>query len=224
VVITNAPLRDIIGRAYGLDLTMDRFAMTGGPEEVLAARFDITAKPPDEAPPSDKVLMLRSLLADRFNLEIHRETRQMPIYALTVVRDGRLGPQLRRSAQDCVAFYKGREEDPGLAEPRNAEGQPLCRRNVTYSRAGAGTRLAYASQVDVLVLRIQPFFDLPVVDATDLAGSFEWALSWGGRTDADSPGLTIAQALEEQLGLKIERRVGPREILVIDSATMPTPN
>src|SRR5688572_19486756 len=82
VAITNGELRSIIARAYGIDSALERLAMSGGPDDILTMRFDITAKPPDLAPPGQQLAMLQVLLTERFKLRVHRETRQVPLYAL----------------------------------------------------------------------------------------------------------------------------------------------
>src|SRR5205807_10647069 len=107
---TGAPLRELIGLAYGIPQPLTRF-MVGGPNWIDSDHFDIIAKadhdwqastngPPAEFPP-----MLQTLLADRFKLMVHRDRREMPIYALVVARsNGVLGPQLRHSSTDCAAL------------------------------------------------------------------------------------------------------------------------
>ena len=149
------------------------------------------------------------------------EKRTMPGYALTLARKDRLGPALLRSDKDCVTFYRLLGEDPDLPEPRDANGESLCRGSEQYS---GSTTMRYASRVDFLIRRIQVFVDLPVVDETGLGGSFEWRLSWGAKDSEGRTITTIPDALDQQLGLKLERRTVQREVLVIDSVEMPTPN
>src|SRR5688572_7030002 len=103
ISFTNAPLRDIVVLAYRLDQSVARYTLVGLAERVLKARVDIVAKPPEGAPPSQTLPMLRRLLTDRFHLRTHTETRQVPAYILTIARDGKLGPQLRPSSHDCTS-------------------------------------------------------------------------------------------------------------------------
>ena len=89
VSVSNNSLRNIIRNAYNVQ----NYQIVGGPDWINTVRWDITAKAPDDAPPQQLLLMLRTLLADRFKLVIRNETREMPIYALTLARaDGRPGP------------------------------------------------------------------------------------------------------------------------------------
>ena len=110
-VATNVLLKGQIADAFlgAQPLALSR--VLGGPEWIGSTRYDIIAKASSEfqlspdGPPVDLLLMLRSLLQDRFKLRAHRETRELPIYELVVARaDGKLGPELRQSAVDCDAL------------------------------------------------------------------------------------------------------------------------
>src|SRR5687767_7444799 len=105
----NMPLRTLITYAYGLQ----SFELIGAPDWTTTTRFDIAARAAGEFPATQPgqldadQLMVQALLADRFALRVHRETREVPIFELTLARaDGRLGPQIRRSQVDCAALRK----------------------------------------------------------------------------------------------------------------------
>ncbi len=209
--------------AYGLE-RRDEYLLTGGAQSILSERFNIVAKPPDDSPPGQKLLMLRTLLAERFNLEIHAETRQIPIYALTVARKDRLGSQLRPSIYNCVELLKvPRENRP---QPTDANGRLVCPPNqYEFNTPGRGAlTIRYASPIDFLVKQTKGFVDRPLVDATGLSGSFEWVLSFSATDSFDSQAPSIYTAFQEQLGLRLESRRGPFQVLVIDSVQMPTPD
>src|SRR5688572_21386895 len=96
--VTNVPLRLLISLAY----RASSYQMVGGPGWIDSERFDIVAKAPAGSTPDQTTLMMRGLLADRFKLKIHAETREVPIYALVLARsDGKLGPKLSKSTDDC---------------------------------------------------------------------------------------------------------------------------
>ena len=103
----NVPLWDLITQAYGLQ----RSQLVGGPDWMETARFDITAKAEGDiprtalgGPPGPLQLMMQDLLRGSLQAGAHRETREQPIYALTLARpDGKLGPGLRASTTDCAA-------------------------------------------------------------------------------------------------------------------------
>jgi hypothetical protein len=110
----NVPLRGLVAAAFGTEgQSLSYFQILGGPDWLTSDAFDITAKT-DSSVPQDVTgaskqmpLLLRSLLEDRFNLKAHMETRQLPVYALTLTHpDGNLGSQLRRSDVDCLARVK----------------------------------------------------------------------------------------------------------------------
>jgi uncharacterized protein (TIGR03435 family) len=233
VRITNATVRTLVSQAYQLNLLQDRFALVVPPNHPLlrgssvgdlsVPRFDIDAKIPDGTAPGQQFVMLRALLADRFKLRVHKETRPTPIYALTVAREGRLGPSLRPSPVDCESFRSRRAMDPGLQLPLGSDGRPLCTADYDFTPDSRGFRTA--GQISRLVTMLQGSLDRPLLDATGLTGSFEWTLLFDFTgTTADAQSTTAFTAVQEQLGLRLEARTAPYEVLVIDSVEMPTEN
>ena len=102
---TNMPLRFLITFIYDLQSVQ----LVGGPDWLTTDRFDFTATAAREVRPPEMKLMIRALLADRFGLVVHEETRDMPVYALIVARsDGRLGPKLAAASNPCAAPFAGR--------------------------------------------------------------------------------------------------------------------
>src|SRR4030095_10650393 len=96
--MTNIPLRLLIVQAY----RVSNYQLVGGPGWMDSERFDIVAKAPSGSAPDQTMLMLRGLLADRFKLKVHGETREAQVYALTLARsDGKLGSKLSKSTDDC---------------------------------------------------------------------------------------------------------------------------
>ena len=96
--MTNVPLRLLITQAYRLS----GYQLVGGPNWLDSERFDIVAKAPEGSRPDQTPLMLRGLLAERFKLKVHAETREVPIYALMLARtDGKLGPKMSVTTDDC---------------------------------------------------------------------------------------------------------------------------
>ena len=129
--VTNVPLRGLIRQAYALQ----DFQVVGGPDWLPSTRFDIVAKAASEPPinPPGTVgpmqLMLQSLLAERFNLAVHRETREMAVYALVMARsDRRLGPQLKPASVDCQAMMEAARArgGPPPLPPQGPGGRPAC--------------------------------------------------------------------------------------------------
>ena len=156
--------------------------------------------------------MLRSLLEDRFRLSAHRETRDLPIYALVLARaDGRLGPRLRQTTSDYCA--KRLEAAGKAGDTPLAPGGPVCgmRPSVNEITAGALPMNEFARFLALNTGRI-------VVDRTGLTGVWDFDLKYSPdnapNPDPDRP--SIFTALQEQLGLRLQATTGPVEVLVID--------
>ena len=229
---TNLRLRDLIQFAY----QVRNFQIEGGPEWIDTTSFDIVAKAPGEVPPampggppSPHMLMLRSLLAERFKLVVRRETKELPIYALTLLRaDGKLGPAMAVSTTDCEAMMKAAMK--GGAPPPPTPSEPMtCGLRIGPGRldmGGFGVS-EFANALGVLLQRT-------VVDRTGLAGRYDAKMTFAPEQipglplppgvssppiDPDAP--SIFTAVQEQLGLKLDSTRGPVQVLVVDRADMP---
>lgn len=188
------------------------FQVIGGPSWLDSTRFDINARMPAGARSDEVFPMLRSLLAERFVLKAHSESREEPIYALVVVREGRRGPQLRSSTATC-----------------STETNNPCRMSGSF--VGRGGKLKGVGQpIAQLAQQLATGADRMVVDRTGLPGLFDFDVTWtaGGfnvRSAAPADeGPSLFTAIQEQLGLKLEPTRGPVEMLVVDSAQLPTPD
>jgi uncharacterized protein (TIGR03435 family) len=221
---TNVTVHLMILQAYQANrfavvVPRDHPLMDPGP---AAPAFDVQIKPSDNAPPGQARLLLQQLLADRFKLRVHRETRPTPVYVLTAAREGQFGPELRPADQDCASYIAARRIDPQAAEPHDRHGTPLCIGQLPPRLPGV-TFMRNAGSVANLVRQIQAFVDRFVVDETGLTGNVEWTLSFAlNPLDGDHP--SIFTAIQEQLGLTLTARTMPREVLVVDSVDWPTPN
>jgi uncharacterized protein (TIGR03435 family) len=214
VVVPCASLRSLIMRAYAVKF----YQVAGGPSwlhETGDTAYDIVATAPGADPPSlDQVnLMLRALLATRFQVKAHRETRELPVYALVVAKDG---PKMKESAVDAktsVSFRMGGMQG-SIASPKESMAQ---------------FALALSNEVN-----------RPVLDQTGLTSAYELKLEWTRDQPQLIPGVSapppsaapeaefhspsIFTALQEQLGLKLEARKSPIEVVVVDRAERPSEN
>lgn len=195
LTFTNASLSDCLKFAYGL--VSD--AQISGPDWVKekAVRFDIVAEAPPDTAGTEVHLMLQALLADRLKLALHHEQRTFSFLALVAAKDG---PKIHQATPGAAYVSKGMR----------------------------GRIVGSQMTMERLALLLSRFERETVVDETGLKGSYEIKLEW---TPDDNPaadavsGPTIYSALQEQLGLKLESRKGPVDVVVIDHAEkIPTEN
>jgi uncharacterized protein (TIGR03435 family) len=225
-VATNVTLRRLVRTAYGLQEAQ----VVGGPFWVDDDRFDVLATANRAVPAATFREQFRPLLAtllrERFGLLVHKDMRELPAYALVVSRrDGKLGPQLRRSVEsDCAPSASAPRSGPRV--PQFPTGQPLpC--GAWYAQPG---RLTGRAEFGRLVETLAPLVDRVVVDRTNLTGRFDWDLQWqpvpssSGDASVADASTSIFTALSEQLGLKLDSRKLPVDVLVIDRAEHLTAN
>jgi len=233
-------LQSLILRAYGIQ----RYQMEGGPSWLTTDYFDIAAKAErDTATEAEINEMLKSLLAERFGLRVHVETRQVPVYTITVARaDGRLGAGLKRTSLECEATLEERKRT-GAAAPRPsgppAQMTPTCGLVMMgmTARTSAATVTIGGRPISALVTQISSELGAPVADGTGLAGLFDVALEYESTqrmpglpppgldpNSTDSLPVPLPAALQQQLGLKLEKGTGPLPITIVDAADHPSAN
>lgn len=225
VVATNAPLWRLILTAY--DLFPQQ--LVGGPGWVNSDRFDVVAHASEDlepsipgGPPGRLQLMLQRLLAERFNLAMHRETREQPVYELTMARaDGRLGPRISASKIDCmsamIAAGRGKEPMPPLSQCGGSW--------------GAGRISTHGARMPSFVQTLSGLTGRIVQDRTGLTGEFDFDLRFapesGSASETSAPAGNAASlftALEEQLALKLRATRAQVQVVVIDRVEQPTEN
>jgi uncharacterized protein (TIGR03435 family) len=207
VTISVQSLNALIATAYNVRA----YQVSGGPDWAAGSGasfiYDIAAKAEGEARPTmDQVReMLQTLLAERFQLKLHREMKEVPVYVLVV---GKSGSKMKESAADAqpgMRFRSGSSQD------------------MTVSKGS----------IEQLTARLSASTGRPVLDMTGLKGAYDYKLEWTnerasehGSADVatDAGGPSIFTAIQEQLGLRLESRKGPIEILVIDRAEKPSEN
>jgi uncharacterized protein (TIGR03435 family) len=206
IAMFNVPVRQLVRMAYQLQ----DFQIVDAPDWANTDRFDIEARfePPPPGPPPQTprmLLMLRTLLRDRFGMVAKMETREMPILVLQLVRaDGRLGPQIKPAAVDCAALAAARGRGPGGPPPGGrAGGPPVDGRGVPPpgtpftlgERPACGDRMAFgqllAGGMPISRLATQILSQLTsrvVVDRTGLTGGYDIDLKWTPTPDQLPPG------------------------------------
>lgn len=185
-------LLDLVGDAYHCE----RYQISGAQGLIASERYDILANAPgDSAPTKDSLRRkLQALLADRFQLKVHMETEERPVYALVI---GKNGPKVKASTADEYS--------------QNASGARTAHR--TFANA----------TMEQLASNLYFSAGGPVFDKTGLRGFYDFTLDWtpdygGPATSSESSGVDIFTALQEQLGLKLEPQKADIEMLVIDHA------
>lgn len=197
---TNVPLRILIALAYRVRPE----AVTGGPGWLAADRFDIVAKAAQTTPPDGIRRMLQTLLAERFKLQLHSENKEMPAYALV---PGKSGTRLQPSEASL------------LTNQRCHAGAPISSQQHLVCE-----HMTLAMFADTLQEIAPRDIDVPVMDQTGTQGTFTFDLAWtpavrGATADPHDliGGPTLFEALESQLGLKLERKKLLLPTIVIDS-------
>jgi uncharacterized protein (TIGR03435 family) len=228
---TNVTAAMLVRFAYDLP----DFLIFGGPNWLSSDRFDVAAKADGDVSLGQKRLMLRRLLAERFKLSAHTDTRELALYALVTARnDRRLGPQLRRTKADCTSV----ESVLGAIGPSPAGGPPGCGyfgfspdTKFSEGRGGLAFRgLTMAALAKVFV----PILRRSIRDSTGLDGYFDGDFDFiaevplpppppGMPNPFDAPFGSVFTVFPQQLGLRLESTRGRVDVLVIDGAERPAP-
>ena len=234
----NQTLRELVSFAYGVDMSRARLQITGGPQWMDRDRFDIDAVAPGgSATPAQSREMVRALLSERFKLQAHRETREVPTYDLVLDRDDRrLGPRLRPSTIDCQARRAAARAGGPPPAPQGPPPDPVTVRPVCGLRQTPSMFAGDAVTSGQLVSALAPAAGRIVFDHTGLSGYFDIDLEWNpGQEQTPRPDGAPAQtinpsappiftAIREQLGLRLEGGHAPIEVVVVHAAERPAPN
>lgn len=215
--VENAPVRALITMAYGIR----DFQLSGGPGWIGTDRYDVVARPEkaqNSAEPPDTQSMtdeqrkvrddawkerVRNLLAERFGLVVHKESREEQIYDLTVAKGG-----------------------PKMTVVTTPEG----RQGISGNR---GRSQGFAAPMSMMAMNLSNLVGRPVIDKTGLTEKYDWVLEYDPNvsgsanpesTASDEQRPTIFTALQDQLGLKLETTKGPVDTYVIDKIDRPSEN
>ena len=187
VVFTNQTLKRLIERAYGVK----PFQVTG-PAWMETVHFDIAAKYPPDTTNDDRTLMLRTLLEERFQLAVHRESKDMPGYALVVAKGG----------------FKLKPVEPGGSDTNSQGGRV---------KTLTAKKTSMAQLADFVARRLGE----NVVDKTGIDGVYDFELRWTdddqnpNSNDAD-PAPLLVTAIQETLGLRLQPQKVPVEMVIVD--------
>ena len=234
---TNLSLEYLIRFAYERSPRsrgLEPFEVVGGPDWIRSDRFDVNTTASRPVSLTELRSMLQALLVERFQLKLHYETRQAPVYRMVVAQRNKLGPQLRHTQTDCanVAADPTRGITPGQSEP--------CGYFGPSPTAPMGSDRAYQAirglTMTDFALRLYPYLGRRVIDETGLSGFFDGEFEFtseivmpppppGQPNPYDGRVLpSIFAVLPQQLGLKLDSQRGPVEIIIVDSAAHPSDN
>ncbi|HEY9462107.1 MAG TPA: TIGR03435 family protein [Vicinamibacterales bacterium] len=207
------------------------FQIIGGSAWVRSDRYEVSAKAETAVSQAQMRLMVQRLLAERFGLQVHRETREMDTYALvTARRDGQLGEKMKSSERDCAPII-----DAGNVRPRQGDGPPPCAWFVALINGFARLRLT-GIPVARFAGVLEPMTSRKIVDRTNLTGTYDIEMDFlpdpkllglsipnsNALQQSDIPALTTA--IQDQLGLKLESERAPVDVILIDGVKPPTAN
>jgi uncharacterized protein (TIGR03435 family) len=194
---TASTLMELITYAY--DLGHDQ--ISGGPSWATSLRYDVTAKAEGDTLSREQArLMMQTLLAERFQLQTHRETKEFPVYALVI---GKSGHKLKPSSADATGRSFVNSGSNGM-----------------HMEAAKGT-------MDQLARQLTNTAGRRVINRTGLDGLWAYKMDWlpaGQSAAPDSDTVSLFTAIQEQLGLKLEPTKAPIELLIIDRAEKPAEN
>jgi uncharacterized protein (TIGR03435 family) len=208
-VLRNATMVDLIASAYGID----NDKVLGGPSWLETDRFDVIAKVPPGTTLETVKPMLQAMLADRFKVAIHPDTKSLSVFVLTV---GKGKPKLKEAD---AASSTGCQATAGQPQP-TAGGVSYIMITCTNM-----SMEVFAQQIHQMA---GGYLTSPVVDQTGLKGSWDFDIKWTGRgqlAQAGSDGISIFDAVDKQLGLRLDPQKIPLPVFVVDSANeKPTDN
>jgi len=203
-------VRDLMMVAYGSPLALVESQIIDVPSWARNDRFEIIAKVTGEFSHDRFLAMMRTLLAERFQLRVRKETRQLPVYDLVLERPGQRGPRLRPANGQC------------LSDPKGAAADLL--RACGFKRVTATSISASGMTLDTLASGIatRPELQRHVRNRTGLSGSFDIDVEF--MPEPDAPAAAFFTAFREQLGLRFQPATGPLDAYVVERVEPPTPD
>jgi uncharacterized protein (TIGR03435 family) len=204
--IRTATMADLIGAAYGVDVDK----VYGGPNWLELDRFDVTAKLPAGSMRDQQKAMLRTLLAERFHLVAHADSKPLPAYIMTVGKRAMLKDADPSKNKGCQG--KPRPQGAGPTAPIEVECHGLSAAEIAQNLQDMAG--GYLRQ--------------PVVDSTGLTGTYDFDLKWTARGQlqaAGADGISVFDAVDKQLGLKLDLKTSPLPVVNVESVDQkPTAN
>lgn len=220
--------------------------LAGAPGWVRTEQYDIEARAQGNPTKDQMRLMMQALLAERFKLSFHYESRPLPVYGLVLSREGKLGPQLKPADGTCSTSAGDIQAINTLPQLPAPVGSQAAASQIPSIPCGvltpvppsvpgrmriAGRKVALAFLAEMGSAPVTGV-DRLIVDRTGLTGTYDMSFEFSPRVNGPTPpgftpdetGSTFTEALQDQLGLKLLPQTGPVDVLVIDHVEKPTPN
>jgi len=207
----NISMSGLICHAYGIE-----YYQIVGPEWITMERYEIAARLPAGTSQEQFHLMLQNLLAERFKLRVHRDRKELPRYSLTVAKNG---PRFKPHVNTPPPADGTSSDRPKASGPMKTDGNgyPILDAGTTMAMMNGRARIRYEdANIAMLAGMIAGQLRAPVNDETGLTGKYDFLLSWGVQAAESENAPDLPTAVQEQLGLKLERKKGTVDVIVID--------
>ena len=235
---TNLPLISYLIFAYKITNNNRDALIASVPEWVLNDGYNIEARTDVQDVTKDQMrLMMQSLLADRFKLDVHHETRAVPVFAAVLERPGMLGPRLRKHQPDSACSKSDPAPHSGLSVPAtDAAGFPLVCDGFANSLPSPAPHHRSFGGDNLTLARIASglsgpgHLGRPVIDQTGLTGGYDFFLDYlpdqplDQELPADATGPSFVEAVKTQLGIKLIRQTAAVDFVIVDHVERPSPN
>jgi uncharacterized protein (TIGR03435 family) len=230
LIANNVTVKMLMLRAYAADASnLFPNQVIGGPKWIEADRFDVEAKVDGDAAnisTNQTWMMVQSLLEDRFHLKVHHESQELPVFILTIARNGL---KMTRSEDQTEPDMDAAGSSGKFYDPK----KPLPRGVLSSGGVQVETVAGSAVPLSKLLPVLRSFGQRPVIDKTDLKGLFDFKFDFApecgvifacGPIDSTPIGSTLSAALENHLGLRLESAKAPVDVVVIESVQHPSEN
>jgi uncharacterized protein (TIGR03435 family) len=233
---TNFLLNVYVAFAYKIAPNQIQSLLSQMPKWATAEKFDIQARAEGNPTKDQMRQMMQSLLAERFKFVAHNETRQLPVFAVVLAKPGKTGPGLRPHLDDPPCAEPARpsapESAPAAPAKASSDFPAVCDAFIGQFVTGRWRVSARNMSIERIasIFSVVGMFDRPMLDHSGLNGNFDFSLEFTpefkgpANFQPDPTGPTFVEALQEQLGLKLESIIGPVDVLVIDHVEEPSAN
>jgi uncharacterized protein (TIGR03435 family) len=232
---TNQPFLQYLIFAYKLTSDQVQSVFAQVPKWADTNHYDIQARASGNPTKDQFRLMMQSLLADRFRLAAHYETKQEAVFGLVLARPGKIGPKLRLHPADAPCSNAG--PPPGVSAALQTDGFPVQCGEIMHLQPSTPGGLRFGAR-NISMSMLATFFSAPnatgvnrpLADKTGLTGTVDFLVEFtpevrpGVDFTPDPSGPTFLEALKNQLGLKLDPAMGPVQVFVVDHIEQPSEN